>query len=232
MKKRVLAVLICAIFSMNLLIGCGSEEEEVVEEVQEVVEEQVEAASDMCSDADFAALQEAYAALAEEYNAVVDFYQNTDEIAQDDEVESLLAQAKEYMDMVGEIQQNELSPADAETLADSMVQVADGLAQVAEGLGVMAENGAACSDESFAALQEAYGYLTEEYNTIVDEYQNNDSIAQNSELEDYLAQAKSVIEEIGAVEQDTISEADAASIAESMTTLADSLAEVANAVFN
>ena len=201
--------------------------------------EEVEATAtsdDMCSDSDFKALQEAYAAIAEEYNTVVDFYNTNDDIPQDDEMESLLAQAKEYMDMVGEINQNEITTSDAEELAESMVMVAEGLAQAAEALGIMAENGSAsaeeCSAESFAALQEAYGYLVEEYDMMVDEYNNNDDIPQNDDLESYLADAKDLIEQMGEIDQASISEADAETLAETMTTVATSLAEVAESVFN
>jgi len=238
MKKKIMAVLICSMLSVSLLAGCGKDEEEaaeateVVTEVEETTEEEV---ADMCSDEDFKTLQDAYAALADEYNAIADYYVNNDDIAKDEDMESLLGQAKDYMDMVGEIQQNELAAADASELAQSMITVEEGLVKAAEALDIMAENGAAaaaeCSEESFAALQETYGYLVEEYNTIVEEYQNNDAVPQNSDLEGYLDEAKALIEEIGSVEQNTISEADAVSLAESMTTLANSMAEVAAEVF-
>lgn len=249
MKKRVLALLMCAMISANLLAGCGSGDEPVAAAPQETVTEEVKeekaeveetkaASDDMCSDEDFAALQDAYAAIAEEYNAVVDYYTNNDDIPQDDDVESLLAQAKEYMDMVGEINQNELTTPDAEELAESMLMVAEGLAQGAEALGIMADAGSAAaaaseavSAESFAALQEAYGYLVEEYDMIVDEYNNNDSIPQNSDLESYLADAKDLIEQMGEIDQSEITEADAEDVAEAMTTVANSLAEVAEGIF-
>lgn len=237
MKKRILALLMSAVVSASLLAGCGSSDEPVVEASQEVeAEEADEVSDDMCSDDDFAALQDAYASLTEEYNAVVDYYKNNDDIPQDGDVESLLAQAKEYMDMVGEISQNEITAADAKELADSMVMVAEGLLKTAESLDVMAGNGSesseGCSEESFAALQEAYGYLVEEYDMIVDEYNNNDSIPQNDDLESYLADAKNLIEEMGEIDRASISEADAESLAESMKTVATSLAEVAESVFN
>lgn len=245
MKKKILAVLICTMVSVNLLAGCGSSDEPAAEATQAAVTKEADeeeavtetaASDDMCSNDDFEALQDAYAALAEEYNTVVDMYKNNDDIPQDDEMESLLGQAKEYMDTVGDINQTDITTADAEEIADSMVMVAEGLAQAAEALGIMAENGSAsaemCSDDDFAALQEAYAYLTEEYNMIVDEYTNNDSIPQDDDLESYLADAKSLIEEMGEIEQTSISNADAETLADSMTTVAESLAEVAESIFN
>lgn len=133
MKKRILALLMSAVVSASLLAGCGSSDEPVVEASQEVeAEEADEVSDDMCSDDDFAALQEAYGYLVEEYDMIVDEYNNNDSIPQNDDLESYLADAKNLIEEMGEIDRASISEADAESLAESMKTVATSLAEVAE----------------------------------------------------------------------------------------------------
>lgn len=90
------------------------------------------AANEMCSDESFAALQESFSYLADEYNAVNDYYLKNDSIPQSDDVEEALASAKDYLDYIGDVQQEELTEADAEDVAQSMVEVAEALQKIAE----------------------------------------------------------------------------------------------------
>jgi len=132
MKKKMLALVLCCVMGLATLTGCGDDEveEAAVETVQveQAAEEVVEVAADeMCSDESFAALQDAYASLVQAYEAVGTYYVENENIEQSDEIEEALNSAKEYLDEVGEIQQNEMTEADAETIAESMLQVAEGL---------------------------------------------------------------------------------------------------------
>ena len=229
-----MALLISAMVFANLLAGCGSSGEPVAEGTQEVViEKDIETEA---SDDDFSTLQDAYATIVEEYNLIVDFYATNDDVPQDDALESLLTQAKEYMDMVGGINQDEITASDIEELAGSMIMLSQGLTQAAESLGIMAENGKTssegCSEELFAALQEAYGYLVEEYDMIAGEYKNNDSIPQDDEIENCLLEAKELIDRMGEVDRASISDDDAIILVETMKIVATSLNEVAEDIFN
>lgn len=242
MKKRVLALLMCAMMSVTLLTGCGDAEEADVaveetdeaEEADEVEEDEADDAdSEGCSDESFAAIQEAYAALVEEYNAVTDYYVSNDDIEKDEEVEGALATAKDYLEQVGEIEQSSITEEDAETLADSMLDVAEGLKLIAEGLGIEVEgaesdasedaSGEGCSDETFEGLQEAYSYLVEGYNTVTDYYLSNDDIAKDEDVEEALASAKEYLEQVGEIDQADITEDDALTLIESMEQVADGL---------
>lgn len=140
MKKKVLALLICAMVSVNMLAGCGSSDdyeesvtqEEVTEEETEEFEEDSTASDEAVSDESFEALQEAYAYLVEEYDMIVDEYMNNDNVEQNSDLESYLSEAKDLIEQMGEIERSSLSEADAATLAESMTTIANSLAEVAE----------------------------------------------------------------------------------------------------
>jgi len=135
MKKKLLAVLLCCVMGLATFTGCGEEEVEQPAQAEQATEEVVAVAADeMCSDESFAALQEAYAALVQAYDAVGTYYVENDGIEQSDEIEEALNSAKEYLDLVGEIQQNEMTEADAETIAESMLQVAEALEEFANAI--------------------------------------------------------------------------------------------------
>jgi len=237
MKKKILALLMCSVLSFAMITGCGSSDdtETATETATEVVEEVAAEVTDgACSDETFADLQDAFAILTEAYNNVNNYYLENDDIPQDDDVEAALASAKEYLDEVGEVNQTDISEADAETIGQSMVDVANGLSQMAEALGIMAEAGAATgdavSDATFADLQDAFAYLTEEYNAVADYYLNNDAIAQDDDVEAALNSAKEYLDAMGEVTSDSITEADAETLGNSMVEVADALAQLAQAM--
>lgn len=97
------------------------------------VEEMVGSIDETCSDETFATLQENYQLLAEAYNVVVDAYMS-DEIEQDDEVESHLAQAKELIETLGEVEQTDLAESDAESTIDAMVAIYEYLEAILEAM--------------------------------------------------------------------------------------------------
>lgn len=239
MKKRVLAVLLCGVFAMSTLTACGSEEaapaaEETTEEVDVEEEAEEEEVTEGCSDDTFSALQDTFAALKEVYDLVENYYLENEDIPQDDDVEEALGMAKDYLDEVGEIEQTEITDADAVELAKSMQQVADGLEQIAQGLDLMAEAGAAqgemCSDESFAALQDCYASLVELNNVVTDYYLNNDAVAQDDDIEETLNLAQQYIDQVGEIEQSSITEEDALTLVNSMNDVVDGLSMIADAM--
>ena len=138
MKKRVLALILSTVMTCGLLMtACGGAEEapaantEVVEE--EAPADSADDAADSADDAaddtstaegtDFAEIQENYALLADAYNAVVDAY-NDDSIQQSDEVENDIAQAKELMDELGNLSEDDFqSPEDYVTMNNAILDM-------------------------------------------------------------------------------------------------------------
>ena len=132
MKKRVLALLLSSVLAAGLLMtGCGGdsssaeatqEETAAAEETAETEETDAEAASGQIT---FSDLQDNYAALTEAYNAVVDAY-NDNSIAQSDEIDQNLSDAKDLMDQMGELSEDDFkSQEDLETINNSMLQMCD-----------------------------------------------------------------------------------------------------------
>ena len=87
----------------------------------------------------------------------------------------------------------------------------------------------ACSDETFAALQDNYATLTDVYNTVYDAYMS-DEIEQNDEIENALAQTADIMNEMGEISQDAITELDAETLNDTMLTLLDVLDAVVDAM--
>ncbi len=235
MKKKLFAVLISMSLVICSLTACGGEEEtKAAEPVVEQIEETATEAADACSDETFADLQTMYSSISEMYEMIGNYYLENDNIEKNEDVEETLNLAKEYIDQVGEINQEDITEADAMELASSMVDVLDGLKMTAEGLDLLAEAGAAanagCSDETFAALQEAYVAIVELNGAVSDYYLNTDSVAQDSDIEGVLNQAAEYIDIAGQIKQEDITEADAEELAGSMSDIVDALTIVAEAM--
>lgn len=247
MKKKIVTLMLSAVLAVSMLslTACGGAKEEPKAEAteeaaeeeadeEEADEEEVDEEATGCSDEVFKALQDDYAILVDNYNLLNDYYMNNDDIAQSDDVEEAFAAAQDAMDQMGEITQDSITDADAEELDNMMVQLNDSFKQLAEGLDLMAADGAAanamCSDENFAALQDGYKYLTECYDAVENYYLENDSIPQSDDVEEYLTEAKDLLDQMGEVTQDSITDADAEELANAMITLAESLEQVANAL--
>lgn len=88
---------------------------------------------DSCSDETFSALQDNYAALVEAYNAVAELY-NSDEVEGDADVESALNQTADIMNEMGEITQDTITEADAESLNDSMLTLCEVLSAAVDSI--------------------------------------------------------------------------------------------------
>lgn len=247
MKKKLVSVVLAAMMIATLLTGCGGDSstaataptstaetapaQDTASEPE--AEESTEGETDMVSDETFAALQESYDAMVDAYNAVVDLY-NSDEIAADADIESLLEEAAGIIEQMGEITQDTITEEDAETLAGAMLDILDGLSALVDGMEEAGDtsadaSGDMVSDENFAILQENYQLLTEVYNVVVDAY-SSDEVEANAEVEDTLNEAVAILEEMGTIEQETLTAADAEALNEAMQTILDVLTEVAGAI--
>ncbi len=147
MKKRVLALILSLSMTCGfMLTACGGSDAAPAAENTEVAEEapadtaedaaatEDTAAADTAAEAaaddasatsgnDFAQIQENYASLSEAYDAVVDAY-NDNSIKQSDEVESDLAQAKELMDELGNLSEDDFkTPEDYTTMNQAILDM-------------------------------------------------------------------------------------------------------------
>ena len=86
-------------------------------------------------------------------------------------------------------------------------------------------DGEMCSDETFSALQESYASMTEAYNAVKELYEN-DAIAADAAIEDVMNEAADVINQMGEISQDSITEEDAATLNSAMLDILDALSSV------
>ena len=233
MKKKILAVVLAGVMAMSMLTACGGSAETAETTETADVETTEDAASDeACSDETFATLQDNYAIMVDAYNQVKDLYES-DEIAGDAEIEDLMNQAADVINEMGEISQDTITEADAETLNGAMMDILDGLSGIVDAMEVNGDGEStadeACSDETFAALQDNYATLTDVYNTVYDAYMS-DEIEQNDEIENALAQTADIMNEMGEISQDAITELDAETLNDTMLTLLDVLDAVVDAM--
>lgn len=82
------------------------------------------------------------------------------------------------------------------------------------------------SDETFATLQDNYAVLGETYNAVL-EYYSSDAVTANETVEALLAQSAEVLDQMGTISQDTLTEAQAVELNNSMAELLVSLSEIA-----
>ena len=86
-------------------------------------------------------------------------------------------------------------------------------------------DGEMCSDETFSALQESYASMTEAYNAVKELYEN-DAIAADAAIEDVMNEAADVINQMGEISQDSITEEDAVTLNSAMADILDALSSV------
>ena len=80
----------------------------------------------------------------------------------------------------------------------------------------------ACSDETFAILQDNFVSLTDAYNAVKELYEMNE-IAADADIEDAINSSADIINEMGEITQDSITEEDAATLNDTMITLLEVL---------
>lgn len=240
MKKKLLAVLLTGAMVMSMLTACGggSEETSTDAATEDVVEDSTDdvaedsADGEMCSDETFSALQDNYASMVEAYNAVKDLYES-DEIEADASIEDVMNQAADVINEMGEISQDTITEADADTLNSAMLDILDALSLLVDGMtetdGASDAAAEGCSDETFATLQDNYAALTEVYNTVSEAYLS-DEVEQNDDIETALNETQDVMTQMGEITQDTITEEDAEVLNDAMLSLLDVLDAVVDAM--
>ena len=207
MKKKILAVVLAGVMAMSMLTACGGSAETAETTETADVETTEDAASDeACSDETFATLQDNYAVMVDAYNQVKDLYES-DEIAGDAEIEDLMNQAADVINEMGEISQDAITEADAETLNGAMLDILDGLSGIVDAMEVNGD-GESTADEAYMS----------------------DEIEQNDEIENALAQTADIMNEMGEISQDAITELDAETLNDTMLTLLDVLDAVVDAM--
>ena len=239
MRKKILTVLLAGMMAMSTLAACGDAEETT--DVKTTAESSADAtaaeedeSSDMCADETFETLQDNYATMVDCYNEVKDLYES-DEIAADEDIENLMNEAADVINEMGEISQDSITEKDAEDLNGAMVDILEGLSAAVDAMDTTADvetadaSGDVCSDDTFATIQDNYATLVNVYNVVYDAYMS-DEIEQDDDIESALLQTADVMEEMGDISQDTITEADAESLNDSMVTLLQVLDAVVDAM--
>lgn len=245
MKRRIVAVMLAAVMTASLMTACGGESETQeavsapvedaadVEEAPKEEETEAEAdgdeTADMVSDENFAILQENFELITDYASQVREIY-TSDEIAANPDIEDVILQSEDLIAEIGEIEQTELTEEDAQTLNDAMALLIETYDSLLEGMelvddGSGTEGGEMVSDETFAELGEAYDALTELYNTVATTY--NESELEVPEVKEAMDEAYDLLEQMGSITQDTITEEDAEALAQAMVDVADGLGMIA-----
>ena len=140
--------------------------------------------------------------------------------------------AADVINQMGEITQDSMTEADAEDLNSAMVDILDALSMLVDGMqeadGAEAADGAV-SDETFAILQDNFKTLSDAYDIVADYYMS-DEVEADADIEDILNQTADVINEMGEISQDTITEEDAVTLNDTMMSLMDSLQIIVDAM--
>lgn len=257
MKKKIVSMVLAVMMAASLTTACGGDNKKAAdtsstaktqtaapaassntntktETPAPAAKDDTAAAStdgDTVSDEAFAQMQECYDLMVQYYNAAVDLYSD-DAVAASEEINDVMSQAKEIIEEMGEITQDSLTPDDAVELIDAMETIVDVLSETVDGMeltdGAGAADGEMVSDETFATLQANYEDLTTVYNVIAEAY--NNGAEENADIVDTMNQAYEIIEQMGEISQDSITEADAEALINSMVEIVEVLAVVADAM--
>ena len=160
MKKKLLTMMLACMLVVSLLAGCGSKEESAAAEPAQEAEEapapeaeEAEPAAETSSGLTFQDLQNNYATLVDLYNQVEELYMN-DKIAQDDNIESLLSEAKGLIDQMGEATEEDFSSEqDLQDMNDAMVTMAESLGKIVDGMTVTESGTEGAEDDIIAQLK-------------------------------------------------------------------------------
>ena len=116
----------------------------------------------------------------------------------------------------------------AEEVAEEAAPVVEEAAE--EAVEEVAEVAEGVDDETWTTLQDTYASLTEIYDVVSEQYLNDDSIAQDDDLEGYLNAAKECLDEMAEIERDSLTNEDALTLATTMEDLATSMSDVYDAM--
>lgn len=202
-------------------------ETEVQEDTTDTGSDETE--TDMVSDENYEILQENYA-LISDYAAEVREIYSSDEIAANPDIEEVILQTEDIIAQMGELEQADITAEDAQELNDAMELIIETYDNLLAGMEPADDSSSAdgsemVSDETFAELSAAYDDLTEIYNMVATAY--NDSGLEVEEVKTAMDQAYDLLEQMGGITQDTITEADAEVLAKSMVEMANGLQMIA-----
>lgn len=248
MKKKFLTMMFAALTAAALLTACGGKKEantpattvKAETEAPTTKAETTAPASDgakkaeseasedgeMVSDETFKILQDNFALMLESHDAVRELY-NSDEIAANADIEEVMNEAADVINQMGEITQDSITEEDAVILNDAIGDILDALVAVIDQMELVGED--VVSNETFAALQENYNILAEAYNVVAEAY-NSDQIEANADIENTLNQAREIIEQMGEITQENITEKDAEELTDAMIQIIDVLDLVVDAM--
>ena len=186
----------------------------------------------------FADLQDNYALLSDLYDKVETAYMDKS-IAQSDEVESNLTEAKDLIDQMGELKETDFAD------EKDLLEMNDAIYNMCEALGAIVdkmeeapaeeapdEEAPAEASESitFEDLQNAYAELVDHYNTIKDAADSG-AVTLDEDQTDAMNKAADLINEIGEIsEDDFTSQEDIDSIGASIVSIDEVLASVAESL--
>ena len=244
--KRFLALSLSALMLCGALTACGGSTET---EAPAPAETEAPAPADTAAPAadtastegpkasgegfTFADLQDNYALLSDLYDKVEAAYMDNS-IAQSDEVEANLTEAKDLIDQMGEL--TEADFADEKDL----LEMNDAIYNMCEALGAIvdkmeaapaeaapAEEAPAAESITFEDLQDAYVELVDDYNTIKAAAESG-AVTLNDDQTAAMNEAADLINELGDLnEADFTSQEDIDTIGASIVSIDDSLATIA-----
>ncbi|MBR6400526.1 MAG: hypothetical protein IKS17_04810 [Firmicutes bacterium] len=252
--KRFLALSLSALMICGALTACGGGSSEAeapapaetsapaetekpaeAEKPAETAKTEKKEAKPSTSGFTFADLQDNYAILSDLYNTVEAAYMD-DSIAQSDEVEANLTEAKDLIDQMGELTEADFADEkDLLEMNDAIYNMCEALGaivdQMEEAPAEVEETAAAESDDiTFDDLSAAYAELVDDYNTIKDAAEagtvtlNDDQLAAMNEAAD-------LINELGEIsESDFASQDDLNSVGASIVSIDAGLAAIASSL--
>lgn len=189
----------------------------------------------------FADLQDNYAILTDLYNTVEAAYMD-ESIAQSDEVEANLTEAKDLIDQMGELTEADfadekdlLEMNDAiynmcEALGAIVDQMEEAPAEAEEPAAEAAEATEESDDITFEDLSAAYAELVEDYNTIKDAAESG-AVTLNDEQHAAMDEAADLINELGEIsESDFASQDDLNTVGASIVSIDAGLAAIASSL--
>lgn len=148
MKKNVFTLMLVGVISSFMLSGCGGSSAPETTAAQttaaqttaaETKAAETEAAEPASADAEsltFEELQDNYKVLTEVYDKVEELYLN-EKIEQDDNIESLLTEAKDIIAEMGELSEADFTDSkDYQDINDAMVKIIEGLGNAVDGMNV------------------------------------------------------------------------------------------------
>ena len=238
MKKSIVSITLAALMTATLLTGCGGKKEPKetaatttaaattaakTETTAAKAEKSDSADGEMVSDETYKILQDNFALMVESHDAVRELY-TMDEIAADADIEEVMNEAADVINQMGEITQDSITEEDAVVLNDAIGDILEALSLVVDGMEIA--GGDAVSDATFSTLQTNYNALAEAYNAVAEAY--NSGATPDADIEKTMNDAKAIIEQMGEITQDSITEADA----EELNTAMEGILEVLEVVVN